>query len=233
MKDEGFTIKDRFLFGLAGFFGPLLIRLLGVLCRYKVEGEERLFTASREGKGVILAFWHGRMLLPIYHFRGRGICSLVSFHRDGEFITRIVTKLGYIIRRGSPRKGGREGFFSMSKDLKAGMTIAIFCDGPTGPRHHLRDGVLQLARISGAPIIPVSHSASPSWRAKSWDRFMIPKPFSRGIIRLGEPIYIPRRIGSEDEIKRFRQSIKEALIDIEKDVDTLMGYDTCSNEVQE
>ena len=62
---------------------------------------------------------------------------------------------------------------------------------------------------------------------------MIPKPFSRGIIRLGEPIYIPRRIGSEDEIERFRQSIREALIDIEKDVDTLMGYDTCSNEVQE
>ncbi len=233
MRDEEFTIKDRFLFGLTGFLGPLLIRLLGVLCRYKVEGEERLFTASREGKGVILAHWHGRMLLPIYHFRGRGISSLVSFHRDGEFITRIVMKLGYIIRRGSPRKGGREGFFAMSKDLKAGMTIAIFCDGPTGPRHHLRDGVLQLARISGAPIIPVSHSVSPSWQAKSWDRFMIPKPFSRGIIRLGEPIYIARRIGSEEEIERFRQSIREALIDIEKDVDTIMDYDTCSNGAQE
>jgi len=233
LQENEFTKKDRFLFGLAGFFGPLLIRLLGVLCRYKVEGEERLFTASNEGKGVILAFWHGRMLLPIYHFRGRGISALVSFHRDGEFIAHINSKLGYIIRRGSPRKGGREGFFAMSKDLRAGMTIAIFCDGPTGPRHHLHDGVLQLARLSGAPIIPVSYSASPSWQAKSWDRFMILKPFSRGIIRLGEPIYIPRRIGSEEEIERFRRSIRKALIDNEKDVDNLMGYDICSTEVQE
>ena len=233
MQENEFTIKDRLLFGLAGFFGPLLIRLLGVLCRYRVEGEERLFTASNEGKGVIAASWHGRMLLPIYHFRGRGISSLVSFHRDGEFITRVITRLGYIIRRGSPRKGGREGFFAMSKDLKAGMTVVIFCDGPTGPRHHLRDGVLQLARLSGAPIIPLSYSASPSWRVKSWDKFMILKPFSRGIIRLGEPIYIPRRIDSEEEIERFRRTIREALNDIEKEVDTFAGYDTCSDEVQE
>lgn len=233
MQENEFTIKDRLLFGLSGFFGPLLIRLLGVLCRYRVEGEERLFTASNEGKGVIAASWHGRMLLPIYHFRGRGISSLVSFHRDGEFITRVIIRLGYIIRRGSPRKGGREGFFAMSKDLKAGRTVVIFCDGPTGPRHHLKDGVLQLARLSGAPIIPLSYSASPSWRVKSWDRFMILKPFSRGIIRLGEPIYIPRRIDSEEEIERFRRSIREALTDIEKDVDTSMGYDTRSDVVQE
>lgn len=202
----------------------MLIRILGVLCRYNVEGEERLFKAVSTGSnGVILAFWHGRMLLPIYHFRNRGITSLVSYHRDGEFITRVVARFGYIIRRGSPRRGGREGFLSMSRDLRTNRIVAIFPDGPTGPQHHLRDGVLHLARISGAPVFPVSFSARPAWRARSWDRFMVMKPFSRGIVIVGKPLIVPRRIDSVREIDRYRNMIKQALIDVEHEADARMG----------
>ena len=216
------SFKDRFLFSLAGLLGPLLIKLFGVLCRYKIENEEHIFDAEKTGKGVILALWHGRMLLPIYHFRHQGMSSLASLHRDGEFIASIAKRLGYIVRRGSPRKGGREGFIAMSKDLKLGKRVAIFPDGPTGPRHHHRDGVLHLARISGAPIIPLSYSASPCWRARSWDKFMIMKPFSKGLILVGEPISVPRRIGTEEEVDKYRNTIRQALIDIEQEVDGRM-----------
>ena len=200
-----------------------MIRILGVLCRYRIVGEERLFESMKEGRAVIITQWHGRMLLPIYHFRNRGISSLVSLHRDGELITRVVTRLGYVIRRGSPREGGSEGFLSMSRDLKAGKTVSIFPDGPTGPRYNLRDGIIHLARISGAPIFPLSFSASSSWRVRSWDRFMIMKPFSRGIICVGEPVTVPRRIGSDEELAEYRQLIRQALIDVECEADRYMG----------
>ncbi len=208
---------------LTGLLGPWLIRILGALCRYRIVGEERLFRTMDEGGGVIIALWHGRMLLPIYHFRNRNISSLVSLHRDGELITRVVTRLGYIIRRGSPREGGQEGFLAMSRDLKAGKTVSIFPDGPTGPRYNLRDGIIHLGRISGAPIFPLSFSSSSSWRAKSWDRFMIMKPFSRGIICVGEPVKVPRRIGSDKELAKHRRIIRQALIDVEREADRLMG----------
>lgn len=216
-------LKDRFLITFAGLIFPQLIRVFGFFCRYRIEGEEKFTEAHAEGKPVILAFWHGRMLLPIYHFRGRGYSSLVSLHRDGEMITRAATRLGHVIRRGSTREGGREGFMAMRRDLKNGLIVSVFPDGPTGPRHQLKDGVLQLARISGALIFPISSSVKPSWRARSWDRFMIIKPFSRGLILVGEPVNVPRQLKSRDEMDRYRTLIEQALNDVEREADRRMG----------
>jgi len=179
--------------------------------------------AGKAGKGVIIALWHGRMLLPVYHLRNRGITALVSLHLDGELIARIVQRLGYTPRRGSPKEGGREGFMAMLRDLKEGRTVAIFPDGPTGPRHSVRDGVLHLARLSGAPIVPISFSANPAWKASSWDKFNVMKPFSRGVITVGEPFTIPRNVAQE-AIESERNRIKAALTMVEREADELMGY---------
>lgn len=216
--------QQRALFFAAALLGPWLIRLLGATCRYRVIGMERLTTVERGGKGAILALWHGRMLLPVYHLRGRSICALISLHRDGELIARIVQRLGYITRRGSPKEGGREGFAAMLRDLKAGRTIAIFPDGPTGPRHSVRDGVVHLARLSGLPVIPMSFSSRRAWRAGSWDRFTVMKPFSEAVILIGEPLTLPRRIESEIELARQRERIREALCAVELEADGHMGY---------
>ena len=221
-----YRAKDRLLFMLTGLLGPWLIRLLGVLCRYRLEGGEHIHEAQARGKGVILALWHGRMLLPLYHFRGRGISTLVSLHRDGELITRAVCRLGYIIRRGSPRKGGREGFMAMLRDLRAGHIVAIFPDGPTGPRHELHDGILHLARLSGAAIVPLSFATNPAWRTGSWDRYMIPKPFSRGIIIIDPPFNIPRRMADSNETEGYRRRVQEALMAVERAADARMGVDS-------
>jgi len=223
MGARTFTAKDRLLFALAGLLGPCLIRLLGAACRYRLDGEEHLRAASSPRAGVILAPWHGRMLLPLYHFRNQRISALVSLHRDGELITRVVRRLGYVLRRGSPREGGREGFRALLRDLRAGRTVAIFPDGPTGPRHRVHDGILHLARLSGAPIVPLSFAASPSWRIHSWDRFMIMKPFSRGVVLISESLTIPRRMTDHDELERYRHRIQEALIAVEQEADRRMG----------
>jgi lysophospholipid acyltransferase (LPLAT)-like uncharacterized protein len=217
-----FGFKDKLLLLIAELLGPFIIRLLGLTCRYNVEGMHHMLEAEKNG-GVIIALWHGRMLLPVYHLRNRGITSLVSLHRDGEFIARIVKHLGYIPRRGSPKEGGREGFNAMVRDLREGRTVAIFPDGPTGPRYSVRDGVMQLARLTGAPILPISYSAKLAWRFKSWDRYMVMKPLSRGILIMGEPFTIPRRFESDNDRDRYRDLIRGQLIQVEMECDRRMG----------
>jgi len=195
-----------------------------MLCRYEVVGFENLLEAEKAGKGAIIALWHGRMLLPVYHLRNRNISALISLHNDGEMIAQIVLKLGYVTRRGSPKEGGMEGFKQLLHDLKNGRTVAIMPDGPTGPRYSVRDGVIHLARLSGAPIIPVSHSSKPRWVAHSWDRFNVMKPFSKGLVVIGKPFTVPRSLSGLEGIEQARQSIRESLLAVELTADLEMGY---------
>ncbi len=220
---EKYSVKQKLLLFIAEVFGPIFIRILGFLCFYQEEGREYFENAVSEGNGVILTIWHGRMLLPIFHLRKRGIVSLVSLHMDGEIITRIVTRLGYVIRRGSPRRGSREGFKAILQDLKDGKTVSMFPDGPTGPRHFVHDGVLHLARLTGAPIVPLLFSANRTWRMKSWDKFMIMKPFSRAVLSFGEPISIPRRFAENESLEGYRENIRQELMAFESKLDLLMN----------
>jgi lysophospholipid acyltransferase (LPLAT)-like uncharacterized protein len=223
-RSDVYSLRDRILFLLAENLGPLVINALGRLCHYQVIGFEHYENAVRDGRGVILALWHGRMLLPVYHLRGRGIYPLVSLHRDGELIARVVRKLGYDARRGSPREGGLEGFRALLTDLKRGSTIAIMPDGPTGPRHSIHDGVIHLARLSGAPIIPLTHSSNPRWIAKSWDKFNVNKPFSKGVVVFGEPLTISRQSESGKDLTENRDRVRGALIEVEVRADRMMGF---------
>lgn len=115
-----------------------------------------------------------------------------------------------------------EGFKQLLSDLKRGKTIAIMPDGPTGPRHSVRDGVIHLARLSGAPIVPVSSSATPCWIAGSWDKFNVMKPFSKGVVIFGEPFSIPRNLSDERGLESVREIVKTALIEVENEADSYM-----------
>ena len=202
---------------------PFIIRTLGYLCRYKVEGDHHYKQAIKNGKGVILSIWHGRMLLLIHHHKHSEITSLVSQSFDGELIARALKPLGYSTHRGSPKEGGAEGFKFMLRDLKQRKIVAMFPDGPTGPMHTVRDGTVLLARLSGAPIIPAAFSVSSSWRARSWDRFMILKPFTKGIIKYGEPIFIPRKFGKGQDMEYYREVIRSKMIELESELDHQVG----------
>lgn len=163
------------------------------------------------------------MLLPVYHHRGCGVVSLISYHFDGEIATRIVEGLGYIIRRGSPKVGGYEGFKEVLSDLKAGKHVAMFPDGPKGPRYKMHDGVFMLARLSGRPILPIVYSAKPSWSAKSWDKYMVMLPFSRGVLMYGEPFYIPRKLPESKTIDDYRGALESTMQELERRADKLTG----------
>ncbi len=187
-------------------------------------GIDNLTMSEQAGKGAIIALWHGRMLLPVYHLRHRGISALVSLHNDGEMIARVVKKLGYISRRGSPKEAGMEGFKELLADLKAGKTVAIMPDGPTGPRHSVRDGVIHLARLSGAPIVPVSYSAKPRWVAGSWDRFNVMRPCSRGVLMVGKPLTLSRKMVGQEDLDAAREAIRSELTMVENEADVFVGY---------
>ncbi len=209
------SFKQRLLLFIVEILGPLVILALGRLCKFKVLHSENLKPLNNPKLGAIIALWHGRMMLPVYYFRRRGISALISRSFDGELIARVVKKLGYLPRRGSPKEGGYEGFMEMLKDLKAGRTVAIFPDGPRGPRHTVNDGVIHLARLSGAQIIPVSYAARPAWQFNSWDRFLLMKPLSKGVITIGIPFTIPRRFSEGESINEYRKLIYERLCEVE------------------
>ncbi len=140
---------------------------------------------------VIYAVWHGRVLLLPYLYGHRGCQVLASRSRDGEVVARWIRRFGLDPVRGSSTRGGGEALRRLAGALRRGREVVVVPDGPTGPREVLKGGVIALARLSGAPIVPLAVGASRQWRLGSWDEFRIPKPFARCVVRFGEPIRVP------------------------------------------
>ena len=139
---------------------------------------------------MLFCFWHSRLLGLFYTHRGMGNGAMVSKSFDGEWIARIGTKLGYHIFRGSANRGGAAALVTMLRDQHSG-DLALTVDGPRGPAKKVKPGAIMLAAHTGLPIVPISYMPSRAWRLKSWDRLILPKPFSTITVRYGAPISIP------------------------------------------
>jgi lysophospholipid acyltransferase (LPLAT)-like uncharacterized protein len=139
---------------------------------------------------VIFSLWHGQMLPLLYHHRNEGVSILISEHGDGEIIARIAARLGFRTVRGSTSRGAARALLGMVRVLEEGNDLAITPDGPRGPAKSYAPGPLVVAQRSGRPIIPTVAVASSGWRLKSWDSFLIPRPFARVTIGYGEPVFI-------------------------------------------
>ncbi len=179
---------------LALAVGPAMGALaLRVLARTLRIGHEEAAAAPlwAARAPVIYAVWHGRILLLPYLYGHRGCHVLASRSRDGELVARWISRFGLRPVRGSSTRGGGEAFRRLTRALRGGGEVVVVPDGPTGPREVLKSGVIALARLSGAPILPTAVGASREWRLGSWDEFRIPKPFARCVIRFGEPIRVP------------------------------------------
>lgn len=184
---------------LAAIGGAGLDAIMGS-CSYRTEGDENYAQFHRQGKPVVFTLWHGRLLPCTYHHRGQGVVTLVSLHRDGEYITRAVRRWGYTAVRGSSSRGGLEALRELIRHVKQGRSLAITPDGPRGPFQKMKPGPAIIAQRTGAPIIPVASAASRGWFFGSWDRFLIPRPFARCRIAYGEPVFVPRH-ADEAEIQ--------------------------------
>jgi lysophospholipid acyltransferase (LPLAT)-like uncharacterized protein len=165
--------------------GVWIIRGLASTWRMETVGGEPLAEARRTGKRVIFALWHGELLPLLWHQRGENVAIVISDHRDGEIIARIAESLGYATVRGSSSKGGSRALIGLMREITAGRDGAITPDGPRGPARVFAPGAAIAAFRTGAFILPIRAQASRSWRLKSWDRFLIPKPFARVRVSFG------------------------------------------------
>jgi lysophospholipid acyltransferase (LPLAT)-like uncharacterized protein len=193
--------------------GVLAIRALAGTWRYRVINGEPLRVLREAGKPVILSLWHGQMLVPLWHHRGQGIAILISEHRDGEIIARVAEALGLRTVRGSTSRGAGRALVGLTRELTEGHDIAITPDGPRGPRESFAPGALVAAQRAGAPIVAIGVHAPRAWQLGSWDRFVIPKPFSRVHIAYSDPAYVDAASPREaaEQADRFQQIMRDTV----------------------
>ncbi|GMR12881.1 MAG: lysophospholipid acyltransferase family protein [Gemmatimonadota bacterium] len=195
---------------IAGILGHGMLGSLFLTLRYRLNGVEHLDRFRAAGQPVIFVFWHGQMLPLVHLHRNEGSVVLVSEHADGEYITQILRRYRFGTVRGSSTRGAVKGLKGMIRAARRGRDLALTPDGPQGPRFRLKAGALMVAQVTGMPILPVATGATAAWRMSSWDRFMVPKPFSRVSVEYGAPHVIPRR-ASEAELRDHAAALESEL----------------------
>ena len=170
--------------------GPL-VRLLASTWRFEEMNAAPWRALRTDGKPFIFALWHGHLLAQTWLRRREGITVMISEHRDGEIIARLVESWGYRTVRGSTSRGAGRALLGMVRELQSGKEFAITPDGPRGPAGEAAPGVLLASQRAQVPIVTMRSEVSRTWRLGSWDRFMIPKPFARVRVIYGDPWVAP------------------------------------------
>lgn len=212
------SLWKKLVFFLSVSLGWIFILLICSTYRIKVEGEDILKKLWRQKQNFLAASWHGRFFMSVYFFRHRRLIALVSQHLDGEMIARTGQKLGFLTVRGSSSRGGKAAFHKMVALLQQGESGIIIPDGPTGPPHKSKKGVILMAQRAQVPILPVSFSSQPAIRFKSWDRYMLPKPFASVLINIGEPFRVPQNL-TDEELSAYMKRLDAKMIEQEQKLD--------------
>ncbi|MDP8214114.1 MAG: lysophospholipid acyltransferase family protein [Candidatus Euphemobacter frigidus] len=202
-------------------------RLVGVSSHWHVRGDEPVWELFREEKPVIFAFWHNRFIMMpyIYRFRFRKerIAVIVSLSRDGELVGRFLGRYCFKVVRGSSSRGGKRAFLKLIRSLRNGWDVAVTPDGPRGPRYRIQDGIISLASVSGAPIVPVSYASSLRFVFKgSWDHFRLPLPCSRIKLVFAPPLRVGREV-KERERSGLREELRRRLRQADRTAEEVIG----------
>lgn len=199
---------DRRL-SLLVFLGTTALRLLAATWRVRFVNARVVEELRSRRQPFLYVLWHGQLLPLIWAHRGRGIAIMVSEHRDGELIARVAHSIGFRTVRGSTSRGAARALLGACREVESGRDMAVTVDGPRGPAGSVAPGALVIAQRTGAPMVPTAASASRAWRLRSWDRFMIPKPFARVVVSYGEPIRVAADSAREaaDDVERVRLAL--------------------------
>jgi lysophospholipid acyltransferase (LPLAT)-like uncharacterized protein len=191
--------------------GSWLLRIWMRTLRYEYRplGPDVDPTRAEMDAHYIYAIWHENVLQPVYRYCGQGIYVLISRHADGQLLAEVCRQMGVVVVRGSTNRGGVEAVRQLIRHGRR-SSLAITPDGPRGPRRHVQPGLIYLASQTGLPIVPTGFGYHRPWRLRSWDRFAVPRPWSRGTCVTGHPIQVPEN-ATREELDRYRGVVEEAL----------------------
>ena len=189
---------------IISFIGKWIIQILFYLNKIVINGEEHLLKLINSGRPIMVCVWHGRLLFPSWYIRLKttNIHAIASRHTDAEIMARILNKWGYGLIRGSTRKGGKAVVQKMVEVFKNSGTVAVTNDGPKGPPRIAKAGSTGLALKYNVQVITITGSATKYWQMKSWDRFMLPKPFGKIQLIVSPPLDIT------EELKKPKEEVQ-------------------------
>lgn len=225
MKQLKSILKSDAALAIACFVLANYIRLVRLTGRWRIEGEHIPESFRTAGKPFIIAFWHGRLMMMPYCWQRTDLVKmLISGHRDGRLISQTVRYFAIESIVGSTTRGGAQAMRHLIRLLRGGSVVGITPDGPRGPRMRVGEGTIALARLSGAPIVPATFSASRRRVMRSWDRFVLALPFARGVFLWGQPIDVPRD-ADEETLEASRRELERAMNNLADRADGMMGQE--------
>jgi lysophospholipid acyltransferase (LPLAT)-like uncharacterized protein len=200
------------------------IRLAHLSAAWSVVNGETPRRFWDQDRPFILCFWHGRLLMMPYcwDYR-RDIHLLISQHRDGQLLARTVGHFGLKTVTGSSTRGGSAALRGLLRVLKSGDSVGITPDGPRGPRMRASDGIVNMARLAGVPIIPAAYAVRRRRVLSSWDRFLLAWPLNRGVFVWGDPIHVPRGADARN-LEMARQRVEDSLNTVSAEADGRCGH---------
>lgn len=202
-------LLDKMLMLLGPVLASFLIRCIYIFLKAERVGFDELGKLWSSGKNVILVGWHDQLLMMPPIFEGRSAKVLISQSKDGELIARTIAHFSIGAVRGSSSRGGREALKEMKLLANEPMDLGITPDGPKGPRHVAKFGVVQLARVTGRPVVPIAFACSRGYRFNSWDRFLLPFPSGKAVYYVGQPLYTDDNELAEDFHTRIQQAMDD------------------------
>jgi lysophospholipid acyltransferase (LPLAT)-like uncharacterized protein len=204
-----FTLRQRITLRLIIFAGYWFIRLIGPTLRVCVSREEGA-QETIDQRPLIASFWHTCLIPATYICGNLGVRVMSSNSYDGEYMGRIIRKFGFVAVKGSSSRNAVRALLGLRRALQEGWTVAFTLDGPRGPRFKVKPGPVALARSSGVPMTMFHMGVDKAWTLNTWDRLMIPKPFSRVLVRFGKLIPVPQD-ASDESLERYSNELQSSL----------------------
>lgn len=217
-------LHSKFIQFIIAFIIVTYVRLIRLTSKTSYVNIEHLENAKKDNRNLIFAFWHGRELMMTSYLENQGkIFSIVSLHKDGDLVNMILKLFNSKTLRGSSTKGGQSVLRQVLRELKKpNHHLCITPDGPVGPRMEVSGAVIDIAKLSGAKILPISCSAKKAKFLNSWDLFMIPRLFNHITVEFGEAVEIARDT-KKDDLQVMKQTLEKSLNDMTWELDKKYG----------